>query len=46
MTIKKILLSLVLVTIFALSMISCSGTKNICPAYSDVKTETTVQPNS
>jgi hypothetical protein len=46
MTIKKILLSFVLVAVIALSMVACSGTKNICPAYSDVKTETTVNPNS
>ncbi len=46
MTIKKIFLSVILVAVLALSFISCSGTKNICPAYSDVKTETTVHPNS
>jgi hypothetical protein len=46
MTIKKFLFSLVLVAILALSIISCNGTKNICPAYSDVKTEVQDQPNS
>jgi hypothetical protein len=39
MTIKKILISLVLVAILAITAISCNGTKNICPAYSDATTE-------
>jgi len=46
MTIKKFVLSLVLVAIIALTVVACSGTKNICPAYSDVQTETPVKSNS
>jgi hypothetical protein len=46
MTIKKFLLSLVLVAIIALTVVACSGTKNICPAYSNVDTEVPAHPNS
>jgi len=46
MTIKKIILSVVVVTLIALSIVACSGTKSICPAYSDVKTESPANPNS
>jgi len=46
MTIKRFFLSLLLVAIIAITIVACNGTKNICPAYSDVPTETTVNPNS
>jgi hypothetical protein len=46
MTIKKILVSLALIAIIAFSVVACSGTKNIGPAYSDVQTEAPAQPNS
>ncbi len=47
MTIRRILISLALVLLLAISIVACSGTKSICPAYSNAGTETTVnQPNS
>jgi hypothetical protein len=46
MTIKKFLFSLVLLAIFVLAVVACSGTKSICPAYSDVETEQPADPNS
>jgi hypothetical protein len=46
MTVKKIFLSLILIAIIAITVVACGGTKNICPAYSDVQTETQAQPNS
>jgi hypothetical protein len=45
MTIRKFIISLVLVAIIALSFIACSGTKSICPAYSSVEAEMSVNPN-
>lgn len=39
MTIRKILVSLALVLLLALTVVACSGTKSICPAYSDATTE-------
>jgi hypothetical protein len=46
MTIKKFFISLVLMAIVALTVVACGGTKNICPAYTDVETETPVDPRS
>ncbi len=46
MTIKKFFISLFLLLVLALSFIACSGTKNICPAYTDVQTETPANQDS
>jgi hypothetical protein len=46
MTIKKFIISLVFMAIVALTVVACSGTKNICPAYTDAETETPVSPRS
>jgi hypothetical protein len=45
MTIRKIFTLLVIVTIMALTIVACSGTKNICPAYSTVDTEMSADHN-
>jgi hypothetical protein len=46
MTLKKILISLALVAMMAMTFVSCGGTKSICPAYSSVETKTVSAPNS
>ncbi|MBN1145445.1 MAG: hypothetical protein JXA72_13520 [Bacteroidales bacterium] len=47
MSVKKIFISLVLFAVLALTFVSCSGTKNICPAYStSIETTVTAEPNS
>lgn len=46
MTIKKFFISLFLLMIMVLTFVACSGTKSICPAYSDVKTETPANQDS
>jgi hypothetical protein len=43
MTIKKFFISLVIAAFLLLTVIACSGTKNVCPAYSNVET-TAVTP--
>ncbi|HEX2393739.1 MAG TPA: hypothetical protein VHI78_00240 [Bacteroidales bacterium] len=42
MTIRRILISLALMLLLAFTVVACSGTKNICPAYSNAGTENTV----
>jgi hypothetical protein len=39
MRIRKIIISLVLLAIFVVTFVACSGTKNVCPAYSKVNLE-------
>jgi hypothetical protein len=39
MAIKKFLISVFLLAILIFTIIACSGTKSICPAYSLEKTE-------
>jgi hypothetical protein len=46
MSFKKIFISLVLFAVLALTFVSCSGTKSICPAYSSVETQAPVGSNS
>jgi hypothetical protein len=47
MSFKKIFISLVLFALLALTFVSCSGTKSICPAYStSIETTVTAEPNS
>jgi len=41
MTIRRILISLALVLLIAFTAVACSGTKNICPAYTNAGTEAT-----
>ena len=45
MTFKKLFISLVLMAIIALTFVACSGTKSICPAYSSVEAEMSVNAN-
>lgn len=45
MTIRKFFISLVLMAIMALSMVACSGTKSICPAYTNANSELPANPN-
>lgn len=47
MTIRRVLISFAMLLLLAFTVIACSGTKSICPAYSNADTETTVNnPNS
>jgi hypothetical protein len=45
MSIRKFFISLFLLAILALTFVACSGTKNICPAYTSVEAEMSVKPN-
>jgi len=46
MKVRKFFISLVFLAIIALTFVACSGTKDICPAYSTVETETLDTANS
>jgi hypothetical protein len=37
MTIRKVFVSLVVLVFLALTVVACSGTKNICPAYTTIE---------
>jgi hypothetical protein len=43
MRIRKKFISLILLAIFVLTFVACSGTKNVCPAYSKVTREIPTQ---
>jgi hypothetical protein len=43
MRIRKKIISLVLLAIFVLTFVACSGTKNVCPAYSKIAREKPAQ---
>lgn len=45
MTIRKVFVSLVVLAFLALTVVACSGTKNICPAYTTIE-EVTPGSNS
>jgi hypothetical protein len=47
MTIRRILISLALMLLIVFTVVACSGTKNICPAYSTAGSEAPAStPNS
>jgi hypothetical protein len=46
MTIRKFFVSLFFLALIALTFVACSGTKNVCPAYTQETTETPTPPNS
>jgi hypothetical protein len=46
MTVRKFFISLFFLVLIAVTFVACSGTKNVCPAYSQAPTELPAQPNS
>jgi len=46
MNARKFFISLFFLALFALTFVACSGTKNICPAYTQETVEAPATPNS
>jgi hypothetical protein len=46
MNARKFFISLFFLALFALTFVACSGTKNICPAYTQETVETPATPSS
>jgi hypothetical protein len=46
MTVRKFFISLFFLALIAITFVACSGTKNVCPAYSQKTLETPANPNS
>lgn len=46
MTVRKIFITLFFLALIAITFAACSGTKNVCPAYSLKTVETPATPNS
>jgi hypothetical protein len=46
MTVRKFFVSLFFLVLIAVTFVACSGTKNICPAYTQETTELPAPPNS
>lgn len=46
MKLRRFFISLIFLALMAFAFVACSGTKDICPAYSSVETEIPASPNS
>ena len=46
MTVRKFFVALFFLALIAFTFVACSGTKNICPAYTQKTVEVPVNPNS
>jgi hypothetical protein len=46
MTVRKFFVSLFFLALIAFTFVACSGTKNICPAYTQEIVEMPANPNS
>jgi|GEM_PF-2982156 hypothetical protein len=46
MTVRKFFISLFFLALIALTFVACSGTKNVCPAYTLETTQAPANPNS
>lgn len=46
MTVRKFFITLFFLAIIAFTFVACSGTKNICPAYTQKTVEMPANPNS
>jgi len=46
MAVRKIFITLFFLALIAITFVACSGTKNVCPAYTVKTIETPATPNS
>jgi hypothetical protein len=46
MTVRKFFVALFFLALIAFTFVACSGTKNVCPAYTQETTEIPVPANS